>query len=442
MSQESMPKDTVILHQTGRAKHTPALSPFAIKLETYLRMTNIPYKTVHGKKKSSKGKIPWIEYNSQAVADTTFIIEYLNKERDVDLSKELTDEQKAVGKAFQRMVEENLYWTLVYGRWIDKDLSASFRDNLPRGFMMDISMWRNKGQVQKTLQSHGIGRHSRDEIYDIAENDIRALSSFLGDKQFFFGDEGTEIDASIFGLMAVFAYEMQDSPQQKLIQGDCKNLLEYCERIKEKYWPDWNNCIMGDGPINAFPAVPENDPTVLRPAKEAAKKGAPANDTKATVDGEQDEQAKEADAPADGVVNGDAGAEEGAEKIEANAEEDKSEVKAEAANGESAKVDETADEKVEDKPEETATENAAEEPKESAEATEEKKDEKVEEEAEKAEDAPAPTPEEKSEKPEEKPEATGESDTVNDAEPKQDESQPQENGDAQPDEKAEEEAAK
>lgn len=35
--------DSVILHQLERGKLTPCISPFALKLETYLRMAGIPY---------------------------------------------------------------------------------------------------------------------------------------------------------------------------------------------------------------------------------------------------------------------------------------------------------------------------------------------------------------------------------------------------------------
>ncbi|CAC5358795.1 unnamed protein product [Mytilus coruscus] len=37
------PPDTVILHQIGRGPYAPSMTPYAIKLETYLRMANIPY---------------------------------------------------------------------------------------------------------------------------------------------------------------------------------------------------------------------------------------------------------------------------------------------------------------------------------------------------------------------------------------------------------------
>lgn len=36
-------KDTVILHCIERGKPIPSISPFVLKLETYLRMVDIPY---------------------------------------------------------------------------------------------------------------------------------------------------------------------------------------------------------------------------------------------------------------------------------------------------------------------------------------------------------------------------------------------------------------
>ncbi|MPC10452.1 Failed axon connections [Portunus trituberculatus] len=36
-------QDVVVLHMFGRGRHLPNLSPFVLKLETYLRMTDIKY---------------------------------------------------------------------------------------------------------------------------------------------------------------------------------------------------------------------------------------------------------------------------------------------------------------------------------------------------------------------------------------------------------------
>ena len=43
---QTHPKDVVILHQFPRGYKVPSASPFALKLETYLRMADITYKVI------------------------------------------------------------------------------------------------------------------------------------------------------------------------------------------------------------------------------------------------------------------------------------------------------------------------------------------------------------------------------------------------------------
>ena len=31
------------------------------------------------------------------------------------------------------------------------------------------------------------------------------------------------------------------------ISGECRNLGDYCERMKERFWPDWDECITHGG---------------------------------------------------------------------------------------------------------------------------------------------------------------------------------------------------
>ena len=59
---------------------------------------------------SSKGKTPWMEYNGEAVADSQFCIDFLNKKLGIDLNQHLSSEERAVARAFQKMTEEDIYW--------------------------------------------------------------------------------------------------------------------------------------------------------------------------------------------------------------------------------------------------------------------------------------------------------------------------------------------
>ena len=123
---------------------------------------------------------------------------------------------------------ENLSWTL---NEFGVPTLLKFPAKLAFGRKASSAMWK-----------HGIGRHSQEEIHSIATDDIRACSSFLGNKQFFMGDKPSVIDAVMFGFFAEMAYAMPPgSWVTRLVTEDFKNLKDYCERMKEKYWPDWDS---------------------------------------------------------------------------------------------------------------------------------------------------------------------------------------------------------
>jgi glutathione S-transferase len=67
------------LYQFSPRWNIPNTSPFCLKLETYLRMAQIPYtnKYVNDPRKSPKGKLPYILDDGKKIADSNLIIDYL-----------------------------------------------------------------------------------------------------------------------------------------------------------------------------------------------------------------------------------------------------------------------------------------------------------------------------------------------------------------------------
>ena len=55
-------------------------------------------------------KIPWIEYNDLVLSDSQLIVNYLNKEFNVDLNSKLSPKEKATAWAIQKWLEEFTYW--------------------------------------------------------------------------------------------------------------------------------------------------------------------------------------------------------------------------------------------------------------------------------------------------------------------------------------------
>ena len=218
----------------------PCLSPFGIKVETYLRMVGLPYKTANGDpRKGPKGKIPWIDDDGRLVSDSGDIIEYLKERHGDPLDKDLTPAQRAVAHATRRMLEEHLYWVGVYTRWIEDEgyanTRAYFKKFLPPvigGLLLDRVVRKSLG---KALHTQGVGRHAREDIYRRGAEDIDALSVLLGSTPYFLGDHPSSIDATVFALTLAASAPPGDNPLKQRVLGHA-NLVAYTERMNKRYF--------------------------------------------------------------------------------------------------------------------------------------------------------------------------------------------------------------
>jgi len=101
----------ITLHTFGPFFGLPDPSPFVMKAETLLKMAQLPYRTDSGGfSKAPKGKLPYIEDDGTIIADSTFIRWHLEKKYRIDFDRGLDAAQKATGWAFEKMIEDNLYW--------------------------------------------------------------------------------------------------------------------------------------------------------------------------------------------------------------------------------------------------------------------------------------------------------------------------------------------
>ncbi|XP_030637532.1 failed axon connections homolog [Chanos chanos] len=241
--QELDSKDAIILHQFSRPKSgVPSLSPFCLKMETYLRMVDLPYQNYFDGKLSAQGKMPWIEYNQEQVCGTEFIMDFLEERLGVNLNKDLSPQEKAVSHAITKMVEEHFYWTIVYCQWVD-NLEQTQKMLAVTGPLSDLLKWIwshvTGGIVRREMYGHGLGRFSREEVYALMERDMRTLATLLGDKRYIMGPALSAVDAVVFGHLAQAMWTLPGTRPEQLIKGELINLAMYCERIRRKFWPEW-----------------------------------------------------------------------------------------------------------------------------------------------------------------------------------------------------------
>ncbi len=218
-------------------------SPFCIKMDLYLRAAGLEYQSEYGieyLRKAPKKKLPYIEDNGNVVADSALIIDYLKATYGDTLDGDLTGEQKAVAHAFIKMMDENLYWCLVYDRWLGEEcwpkVRAAFFGGLPFPLRHIVPAVAQKG-VRKSLYAHGLGRHGHDEIMHIAMKDLTALSEQLGDKDWFLSGGPTTLDVTAYAfLCGLFTPELPGDLQRRA--GRFENLKRFVERINKKYYGD------------------------------------------------------------------------------------------------------------------------------------------------------------------------------------------------------------
>ncbi len=217
----------------------PNISPFCMKMETYLRLAQIPYEivTVVDPRKSPKGKLPYIDDNGQIVADSSIIIDYLKNKYSDALDGRLSSSQKATRLAFQRMIEEHLYWVILYSRWVEDEgwekIKPLYFDELP-AFMKAFVPEIVRRQFIKVIEGQGIGRHHRDDVYQMGKDDVSAVSTLLADQNFMLGNDVTSLDATAYGFLANIIEAPIESPLKEHTKS-LPNLVAYCERMKEKF---------------------------------------------------------------------------------------------------------------------------------------------------------------------------------------------------------------
>jgi len=215
---------------------TPDPSGFVVKLMTVLRLAGVGHERIEGDNPAAgpKGKVPFIDDNGVLLGDSVLILEHLKKTRGVDLDRHLSPLQKAQSHALQRMLEERLYWACVYSRWMEPANAPAFLATLfgPVPWPIRRLIIRQaRKTVETALDHHGLGRHTRDEVFAFGVADIHTLAQVLGDQDFLFGGQPSVADATAFGMLINIVGPTLPSPLKDAVAGS-PSLMAYVQRMQ------------------------------------------------------------------------------------------------------------------------------------------------------------------------------------------------------------------
>lgn len=221
----------------------PNTSPFCLKVETYLRLAEIPYevRAVMDPRKAPKGKFPFIKIEGKTIADSELIIDFLKGKFSDRLDSKLSKEQRALTVILDQCFAERLYWIILYARWQYEpnwlQVKEAFFARLPPFSKLFIPALVRKSTL-KTLYAQGLGRHSYDEVLEMGYKTLDALADILADKNYFHGDEPSSVDATAFAfLVNILGTPYDDSLKTHLARS--KNTVGLCNRMWDAFYPEF-----------------------------------------------------------------------------------------------------------------------------------------------------------------------------------------------------------
>lgn len=213
-------------------------SPFAIKLETFLRMTGVPYETAFVKDDlgSPNGKVPYIvKENGELLGDSQVIMDYLTEKYSLDIDKHLTQEDRIQKIFIRHALEDHLYWGVSY-LLFNGSSSQKFRKAMKamKPFLASPAYFRRR-KKQHIIQ--GIARYSEEDVIKYAKEDIDAIAFQLKGKKYVFGDKISSIDACVYAFLNTLLFTPLDSEVISYART-FPQFGEYCQRIRGEYWPE------------------------------------------------------------------------------------------------------------------------------------------------------------------------------------------------------------
>ena len=235
---------TITLYQYPRAMGLPNPSPFCMKLEMYLRLAKIEHevKFIRGRAKSKTRKVPFVVIDGKPMTDSGLIIDHFERQFGHRIDGRLTLAQRGESLALQRMMEEHLYWVMVYGRWVDPETQAECDAYIKQltgipNFVFPLVGTLIKRDIRTTINGHGLGRHDRETLYQFGISDVAALGHWLGQRQFGFGDTPTVVDLCMASFIGNIVRQPWGNPL-RAATSKYGNLIAHFERVLALTFPE------------------------------------------------------------------------------------------------------------------------------------------------------------------------------------------------------------
>ncbi|CAL8144235.1 unnamed protein product [Orchesella dallaii] len=260
---EAPPEDEkVVIHCCPRGYFTPCIATAPLHLETFLRVANIPYEVSFCSGLNGH-QIPFMTLGDKTADDFRGCIRILSEKYDVDLEKDASASRKTASHLIDVMLDNQFSWGVLIWRWIFDD-GKSLKKIQPINSVGEEVVGDVAEQVKEATRFQPIGRLDRDEFVKTLFQGIQDISAALGKHPYFMGPNPGIVDCHAFAILSQLMWNMPDSPFETQIRR-YSNLVDFVRRMRDNYWPDWNQLI--DKP-EEYEALSLRDESISRQTSE------------------------------------------------------------------------------------------------------------------------------------------------------------------------------
>ncbi|RWS17616.1 Metaxin-2-like protein [Dinothrombium tinctorium] len=188
---------------------------------------------------SPSGQVPFIKCGAFVIADMEPIVAFVNA-KGLSLSKHLDSAERGDMTAYMMLVNTVLYNAELYISWChDETLREvtypryAFAHPWPLNYIL---CWKKRRAVVKKLASIGWDSKTLDEVLSEVESCCQALSDRLENRNYFFGDKPTELDALVFGHLSAILTTPLPVDRLAIIVRENEKLVQLCNRIAKTYF--------------------------------------------------------------------------------------------------------------------------------------------------------------------------------------------------------------
>ncbi|MBS0252891.1 MAG: glutathione S-transferase family protein [Proteobacteria bacterium] len=223
----------------------PDISPYVTKVIAYMTFVGIPFQ--HRSQDLARididaphGKLPYIvDSDGTKVADSNTIIKYLQGKFGDPLDADLSLSERANALAWNRLIEEHLYWSgVIEPRWRSDPGWETYIPFIVQGAEVTPQMRAGldafRARILAGFDGQGMGRRRSETVLDCFRTDIDAISDRMGDNPYFLGDKPRSLDASVYAMLRHIADQPQQWPGTGYVNGK-PNLVDYLDRIRGTY---------------------------------------------------------------------------------------------------------------------------------------------------------------------------------------------------------------